>query len=698
MFARLSSFTTWVRRNLTLSNSPRAWHARLGLLALAGAVVFLWYRGERLSEPLQVALWSVLALAAAVLSRRGWFTLFGPVLFHELVRIARRRRYFLVRGLYAFTLALIFLWVWFLWSISPEASRELSPREMAAMAETFFTTFIVTQFAIVTLLVPAMAGGAIAEEKERKTLEFLLATDLRNREIVLSKLAARVGNVVMLVLAGLPILALIQFFGGIDPDLLLTSFAGLGVTILSLTSLAILFSVLLRRARDAILLTYLTIATYLTLGAFGIYLTATGTGVTIPVTFGSNPITLGDLLDWFNAGNLFSVAMKAIMALMGNQSLSTVLPELFTEYLIFHFGIALFCIGMAVLRLRAVALRQTTEKTRAVKDKLPLHLRPRVRSRPMMWKELRVEGRLRFGWFGTVVLGLLVVASLVPVAISLASLVRGALDSSSPWDAFFGPGAIRGWGTYSWLREELNNWLRFLGAAVASLMLIGVSVRAAGSVSGERARQTLDSLLTTPLEPFAILGAKWLGAILSVRRGGLWLGTFWVVGLATQSLEVLSVLLTVLAWFIYAAGCAALGLWFSLVCKTTLRATVWTLVTVVFLGGGHWIVSGLFVFLPMEVMDLATHQTQDLLIALQLGQTVPVALGVFSFHIEDFAHPGEFLQVFSSALVSLLLWGFATVVLGQFLLVKFREQSGCLPLKHHASSHRHNLAEPIGSG
>ena len=33
------------------------------------------------------------------------------------------------------------------------------------------------------MLTPAYVAGAISEEKDRKTLEFLLATDLRNREI-----------------------------------------------------------------------------------------------------------------------------------------------------------------------------------------------------------------------------------------------------------------------------------------------------------------------------------------------------------------------------------------------------------------------------------------------------------------------------------------------------------------------------------
>jgi len=39
----------------------------------------------------------------------------------------------------------------------------------------------------------------------------------------------------------------------------------------------------------------------------------------------------------------------------------------------------------------------------------------------------------------------------------------------------------------------------------------GIGIRAAGAVSGEREKQTLDNLLTTPLATKRILFAKWLG-------------------------------------------------------------------------------------------------------------------------------------------------------------------------------------------
>ncbi len=63
-------------------------------------------------------------------------------------------------------------------------------RQASFLALKFFEAFMMVQIVAVSILTPAFVAGAIAEEKDRKTLEFLLATDLRNREIVLSKFGA----------------------------------------------------------------------------------------------------------------------------------------------------------------------------------------------------------------------------------------------------------------------------------------------------------------------------------------------------------------------------------------------------------------------------------------------------------------------------------------------------------------------------
>ncbi len=132
-----------------------------------------------------------------VLLRGGWPRLFGPVLFYDLIRLARRGRYALLRCLYALFLLLMLYSVYSSHRMAIVAGGgRLRASDMASLAESFFSVFMVAQFLAVALLTPVYVAGAVCEEKERRTLEFLLATDLRSREIVLSKLASRLANLV----------------------------------------------------------------------------------------------------------------------------------------------------------------------------------------------------------------------------------------------------------------------------------------------------------------------------------------------------------------------------------------------------------------------------------------------------------------------------------------------------------------------
>src|SRR6185369_10587649 len=81
---------------------------------------------------------------------------------------------------------------------------------VSQFAAEFFQAYVVELFIVMALLTPVYVAATISVEKERKTLEFLMATDLRNREIVFGKLASRVLTLMMYVLAGLPLIAFLQ--------------------------------------------------------------------------------------------------------------------------------------------------------------------------------------------------------------------------------------------------------------------------------------------------------------------------------------------------------------------------------------------------------------------------------------------------------------------------------------------------------
>src|SRR5207302_5805902 len=93
--------SSWLRHALAWSNSRQSWIERCGVLGLVAAGLVLWWLSPHLPTAALAILWGLLVLGAAILSRRGWLKLFGPVLFYDMVRAARRCRYFLLRVAYA---------------------------------------------------------------------------------------------------------------------------------------------------------------------------------------------------------------------------------------------------------------------------------------------------------------------------------------------------------------------------------------------------------------------------------------------------------------------------------------------------------------------------------------------------------------------------------------------------------------------
>jgi ABC-type Na+ efflux pump permease subunit len=155
----------------------------------------------------------------------------GPLFGWELVRLARRGQDARARFILAFSLFLVltaFSLIWFRNSSPIELffgdSQVLKISESASFGESFSLTFVLAQLGILTLLTPAYAAGGIAEEKDRRTLIFLLVSDLTPREIVFGKFLGRVAFLMGILFAGLPILAITQLHGGVSLKFLLMSY------------------------------------------------------------------------------------------------------------------------------------------------------------------------------------------------------------------------------------------------------------------------------------------------------------------------------------------------------------------------------------------------------------------------------------------------------------------------------------------
>jgi hypothetical protein len=121
---------------------------------------------------------------------------------------------------------------------------------------------------------------------------------------------------------------------------------------------------------------------------------------------------------------------------------------------------------------------------------------------------------------------------------------------------------------------SLNHVLRLLTVILAALTCGLLAFRSTSSVCRERQRQTLDGLLTLPIDWIEILRAKWLGALLRYRLGFYALLTVWGLGLVCGALHPLGIFLLVIVCAAQFVSLISFGLWLSLVSRSPLWANM----------------------------------------------------------------------------------------------------------------------------
>jgi ABC-type transport system involved in multi-copper enzyme maturation permease subunit len=559
----------------------------LAVLLVAAALLGLPKSCAGLVRPEIV--WGVVLAATTLLLAHHVRAIFGPVFLYDSIRLARRGRYAILRCAYTF---ILFIVLFALGQRLGYGRTLVRQRDLSGFAEAFFLAFMYAQFLVILLVTPAYAAGAIAEEKERKTLEYLFATCLHSSEIVISKLVSRVINLVMLILAGLPIISLIPLWGGVDPQLVIAGFAASGLMIVSLTALSILFSALAPTARQAIVLTYVTAALYYGVTYLSPALISDPWVGKLALLPGKHPWTYGDLLTALGAGNIMLAIGQMQTQWQSGRAVGAILPSLLGRYACFHGMITIVCLTLAVGRIRSAALSRSLEGRRPRAQRGWIRPRPALGQHPVLWKEFFCRRTDSFGRVGRMVIAAFGLAAFIPL-----------LWFWSDWSLEEMGGArarrLGGWRILTALlakrsfEHNVAAWVEIAGVSAACLGLLVVAVQAADTISGERGRQTFDGLLSTCLSNPEILTPKRLGSIWAARWIALWMACIWVVGSAYNDVHFWKILFLLFACSIYASFLASLGIYLSLRCSSTLRATIWTLGCAAVLSLGPWFIGDL---------------------------------------------------------------------------------------------------------
>lgn len=369
----------------------------------------------------------------------------NPVLQRELLVNLRTPRAFGLLLLYQLLLSAMVYLAW------PSDSLDLTTS--SGSNRQLMDLVFLGQFVLSSLMAPSFAAGAVAGEKERETYEMLLASPIAPEAIVAGKLVAALTHLLLLIFASLPIVMLCLPLGGVSFYEVIAAYVSLISSVIAFGMISVACGSFFSRTSSALVVSYLSIL----------------------------PLALIGVAFWISMADYGQTRVELSLTVVPGIciAITSVLFYLVSARMLYPSDMGSG--GREVVNL-------DTENDTAVglvihRDRFPDRLfAPPIRStlmpdsaNPIYDKELRSE---IFGQ-GTLMLR---------VAIQISMLVAMFLMAGFLF-------------IYNHLAAS------YFCYVVLFNMLIG-PVFSAGSVTGERERQTLDLLLTTTITPMQILTGK----------------------------------------------------------------------------------------------------------------------------------------------------------------------------------------------
>lgn len=408
----------------------------------------------------------------------------GPVFSRQAALAPRRVWFYAARTVFVAALFGIILTAW---QLLVGSQRVENLGDLAWFGAAVTQILAPLQLAVAMPFSALLVASAVSLEKDRKTLELLLMTNLSNSELVLGKLLAGMLTVVMVVAAAVPLLMLVALLGGVSVGQIVR------IEVVTLASAFVAGSlgstIALWREKTFQSLAMTALVLVLWLVAWEIV----GTGV-----FGHemSGVAVSDLVVAMSPWRAIRAAAEPIF---GSTSIFDSLRGPVGWYALVAGGIALLLNLLAIARVRVwnptreIQLADETEDE-ADPAKRNVHRAPgRVRQvwdNPVLWREICTKA------YGKRVL-LIRLAYWVVFAVCFGALVTTAGNLTGE---AHGPNAAA---------QSVTSLL------VVSLILLNAA--AVTAITSERDSRALDLLLVTDLSPKEIVFGKLIGAFYTAK-------------------------------------------------------------------------------------------------------------------------------------------------------------------------------------
>ncbi len=195
----------------------------------------------------------------------------GPVFHRELRLTPRRPKIYVTRSAYGVAMLILACTVCLLLT---GTQRVRDPGDFARFGSTLFELLAPLQLLITIFFAGILSAAAVAQEKDRHTLDLLLMTKMNNSELVAGKLMSSLLGLFVLLLTAVPILLLSTLFGGVSPQQVAWVTVVTVVGVLVSGSLGSTFALWREKAFQALAMTILILVLWLGFGrllAMGVF-------------------------------------------------------------------------------------------------------------------------------------------------------------------------------------------------------------------------------------------------------------------------------------------------------------------------------------------------------------------------------------------------------------------------------------------
>ena len=463
--------------------------------------------------------------------------LVGPVFTREVATAPRSWRLYFLRAVYVGALFGLVATAWLI-VFGSQPVRSLG--DLARFGAAVFALLAPVQLAVVTGFSALLTAAAVAQEKDRRTLDLLLMTRMTNSELVIGKLLASMLSVLVLILAGVPLLMLLTLLGGISYEQV-ARVVGVSLTAaLAAGSLGSTLALWREKTFQTLATAALALMLWLLLGE------AIAAGV-FGATWAGAPTA-----EWAEAVSPVRAIFAAARPTTGETPLLATAPWLGDSVRLFMvnalgLGLLLNAIAIALVRVWNPTREERQQSEDEARDaaahaadptaRVDVHAAPgRVRQvwdNPILWREICTWA------YGKKVV-IVRIAYLAVFIACAASTMRSLQVDPSGYGAPMPPAA----------------------QALLPLLILGlvlVNALAVTSITNERDSKALDLLLVTDLTPKEIIFGKLGGVLFNAKEmialpALLCVAVWWYGRLSTENLVFVMLSFAVLNAFVAVLG------------------------------------------------------------------------------------------------------------------------------------------------